>query len=155
MENKKCIVTGGAGFIGSHITESLLNQGVSKVTIIDNMSTGKIENLKELDHDRIELVCGDITQLDLEKIFENHDYVFHEAALVSVPESVQKPNKTNKINIDGSFNIFKAACQNNIKKVVCASSAAVLRRCSPKLCPAHRRCGPNLHRELPWVPCQS
>lgn len=125
MENKKCIVTGGAGFIGSHITESLLNQGVSKVTIIDNMSTGKIENLKELDHDRIELVCGDITQLDLEKIFENHDYVFHEAALVSVPESVQKPNKTNKINIDGSFNIFKAACQNNIKKVVCASSAAV------------------------------
>ena len=97
MENKKCIVTGGAGFIGSHITESLLNQGVSKVTIIDNMSTGKIENLKELDHDRIELVCGDITQLDLEKIFENHDYVFHEAALVSVPESVQKPNKTNKI----------------------------------------------------------
>ena len=60
MENKKCIVTGGAGFIGSHITESLLNQGVSKVTIIDNMSTGKIENLKELDHDRIELVCGDI-----------------------------------------------------------------------------------------------
>lgn len=125
MKNKRCVVTGGAGFIGSHITESLLEQGVSKVTIIDNMTTGKIENLKDLDHDRIELICGDITDLDLNTIFENHDYVFHEAALVSVPESVENPTKTNKINIDGSFNVFKAACKNNLKKVVCASSAAV------------------------------
>ncbi len=125
MKNKKCIVTGGAGFIGSHIAETLLNQGASKVTIIDNMSTGNISNLKELDYDRIELICGDITSLDLGNIFEDHDYVFHEAALVSVPESVQKPVKTNKINIEGSFNIFKASCENNIKKVICASSAAV------------------------------
>ena len=125
MKNKKCIVTGGAGFIGSHIAEALLNQGASKVTIIDNMSTGNIANLKDLDYDRIELICGDITSLDLNGIFEGHDYVFHEAALVSVPESVKKPTETNKTNIEGSFNIFKAACQNNIKKVICASSAAV------------------------------
>ncbi|RAP52597.1 MAG: GDP-mannose 4,6-dehydratase [Methanosphaera sp. rholeuAM270] len=125
MKNKRCIVTGGAGFIGSHIVESLLNQNVAKVTIIDNMTTGKVENLKDLDHDRIELVCGDITDLDLESIFENHDYVFHEAALVSVPESIKNPTLTNKINIEGTFNVFKASCKNNIEKVVCASSAAV------------------------------
>lgn len=125
MKNKKCIVTGGAGFIGSHIAESLLNHGVAKVTIIDNMSTGNVANLKNLDYDRIEMICGDITSLDLKSIFEDHDYVFHEAALVSVPESVKKPVETNKTNIEGSFNIFKAACENDIKKVICASSAAV------------------------------
>ena len=125
MKGKKCIVTGGCGFIGSHIAETLLNQGASKVTIIDNMTTGKIENLKDLDHDRIELIRGDITDLDLTAIFENHDYVFHEAALVSIPESIKHPTLNNKVNIDGSFNVFKAACENNLKKVVCASSAAV------------------------------
>ena len=125
MKNTRCIVTGGAGFIGSHIAETLLEQGASKVTIIDDMSTGKVENLKSLDHSRIELICGDISDLDLENIFENHDYVFHEAAIVSVPKSVEEPALTNKVNINGSFNVFKAACKNNLKKVVCASSAAV------------------------------
>lgn len=125
MKNTRCIVTGGAGFIGSHIAETLLEQGASKVTIIDDMSTGKVENLKSLDHSRIELICGDISDLDLESIFENHDYVFHEAAIVSVPKSVEEPTLTNKVNIKGSFNVFKAACKNNLKKVVCASSAAV------------------------------
>lgn len=125
MKNKKCIVTGGAGFIGSHIAESLLDKGASKVTIIDNMSTGNVSNLKDLDYDRIELICGDITSLDLSSIFEGHDYVFHEAALVSVPESVKNPVKTNETNIKGSFNVFKAACENGIKKVISASSAAV------------------------------
>lgn len=125
MKGKKCIVTGGAGFIGSHITESLLERNVKKVTVIDNMSTGKIENLKDLDHSRIELICADITESDLESIFEDHDYAFHEAALVSVPESVNHPRRNNRINIDGSFNVFHAACTNNLKKVVCASSAAV------------------------------
>ncbi len=125
MNNLKCIVTGGAGFIGSHITETLLNNGISQVTIVDNMSNGNIENLKELDHDRIELVCADITETDLKPIFEDHDYVFHEAAMISVPESIQKPTLTNKINIEGSYNVLKAACETNIKKVVSASSAAV------------------------------
>jgi len=125
MKNKQCVVTGGAGFIGSHITEQLLKEGASKVTIVDNMSTGKIENLKDLDHDRIELVCADITESNLNHIFEGHDYVFHEAALISVPESIEKPEETNKINIEGSFNVLKAAKETNIKKVVSASSAAV------------------------------
>lgn len=125
MKNKQCVVTGGAGFIGSHITEQLLKEGASKVTIVDNMSTGKIENLKDLDHDRIELVCADITESNLNHIFEGHDYVFHEAALISVPESIEKPEETNKVNIEGSFNVLKAAKETNIKKVVSASSAAV------------------------------
>lgn len=125
MKGTKCIVTGGAGFIGSHIAQTLLEEGASKVTIIDNMSTGKIENLKSLDEDKIELICGDISDLNLKPIFKDHDYVFHEAALVSVPKSVKKPEITNKLNIGGSFNVFKAACKNNMKKVVCASSAAV------------------------------
>ena len=125
MKGKKCIVTGAAGFIGSHIAETLLDSGASKVTIIDNMSTGTVENLKDLDHDKIELVCADITQTNLNNLFEGHDYVFHEAALISVPESIEKPEQTNKTNIEGSFKVLKAASQTGIKKVISASSAAV------------------------------
>lgn len=125
MNNIKCIVTGGAGFIGSHITETLLENGVGQVTIIDNMTTGSIENLKDLDHSRIQLECADITTSNLNILFEDHDYVFHEAALISVPESIQKPIKTNQVNMIGSFNVLKAACECGIKKVVSASSAAV------------------------------
>jgi len=125
MKGKKCVVTGGAGFIGSHITECLLNEGVSKVTILDNMSTGKVENLRDLDHDRVELVCADITTSNLSEIFSGHDYVFHEAALISVPESIEKPEKTNDNNIKGSFKVLKAARDSGIRKVVSASSAAV------------------------------
>ena len=125
MKGKKCIVTGAAGFIGSHIAETLLDSGASKVTIIDNMSTGTVENLKDLDHDKIELICADITQTNLNNIFEGHDYVFHEAALISVPESIEKPEQTNKTNIEGSFKVLKAASQTGIKKVISASSAAV------------------------------
>lgn len=125
MKGKKCLITGAAGFIGSHIAESLLEEGVSKITILDNMSTGNVENLKELDHDRIELICADITNADLNAIFEGHDYVFHEAALISVPESIENPEKTNEVNINGSFKVLKAAKECNIKKVISASSAAV------------------------------
>lgn len=125
MNDVKCIVTGGAGFIGSHITETLLENNASKVTIIDNMTTGTIENLKHLDHSRIELVCGDIKTLDMEPIFENHDYIFHEAALISVFESIEKPKETNQTNIDGTFNVLEAAKNTGIKKVISASSAAV------------------------------
>ncbi len=125
MENKKCIVTGGAGFIGSHIVETLIEQGASKVTIIDNMSTGKVENLKNMNHDNIELICADITTMELDKAFEGHDYVFHEAGFVSVPESIQRPEFCNNNNINGTFRVLKAAHNTNIKKVVSASSAAV------------------------------
>ncbi|MCD7781679.1 MAG: GDP-mannose 4,6-dehydratase [Methanosphaera sp.] len=122
----RAVITGGAGFIGSHICEELLNNSdISKITIIDNMSTGNIENLKDLDHDRIELVCGDIRDMNLVNTFIDHDYVFHEAALTSVPESVEKPELTNDININGSFRVLEAARQTDIKKVVSASSAAV------------------------------
>ncbi|PAV07393.1 NAD-dependent epimerase/dehydratase family protein [Methanosphaera cuniculi] len=125
MNDIKCVVTGGAGFIGSHITETLIDNGVSQVTIIDNMTTGNIENLKDLDHDKIQLECADITTTDLKSIFLGHDYVFHEAALISVPESIKHPTKTNEVNINGSYRVLKAACESGIKKVISASSAAV------------------------------
>ncbi|WP_304123391.1 NAD-dependent epimerase/dehydratase family protein [Methanosphaera cuniculi] len=125
MNDIKCVVTGGAGFIGSHITETLIDNGVSQVTIIDNMTTGNIENLKDLDHDKIQLECADITTTDLKSIFLGHDYVFHEAALISVPESIKHPTKTNEVNINGSYRVLKAACEAGIKKVISASSAAV------------------------------
>lgn len=125
MNDIKCVVTGGAGFIGSHITETLIDNGVSQVTIIDNMTTGNIENLKDLDHDKIQLECADITTTDLKSIFSGHDYVFHEAALISVPESIKHPTKTNEVNINGSYRVLKAACEAGIKKVISASSAAV------------------------------
>ena len=125
MNDIKCVVTGGAGFIGSHITETLIDNGVSQVTIIDNMTTGNIENLKDLDHDKIQLECADITTTDLKSIFLGHDYVFHEAALLSVPESIKHPTKTNEVNINGSYRVLKAACESGIKKVISASSAAV------------------------------
>jgi UDP-glucose 4-epimerase len=125
MKDLNCVITGGAGFIGSHIAEQLLNQGASKVTIIDNLSTGKMENIKHLDQDRIEFVKGNITELGLKKIFENNDYIFHEAAVASVPESITHPTKTNNINITGSLEILKAACEVEVKKVVSASSSAV------------------------------
>ncbi|WP_303234930.1 NAD-dependent epimerase/dehydratase family protein [Methanosphaera cuniculi] len=125
MNDIKCVVTGGAGFIGSHITETLIDNGVSQVTIIDNMTTGNIENLKDLDHDKIQLECADITTTDLKSIFTGHDYVFHEAALISVPESIKHPTKTNEVNINGSYRVLKAACESGIKKVISASSAAV------------------------------
>lgn len=125
MNDIKCVVTGGAGFIGSHITETLIDNGVSQVTIIDNMTTGNIENLKDLDHDKIQLECADITTTDLKSIFTGHDYVFHEAALISVPESIKHPTKTNEVNINGSYRVLKAACEAGIKKVISASSAAV------------------------------
>lgn len=125
MNDIKCVVTGGAGFIGSHITETLIDNGVSQVTIIDNMTTGNIENLKDLDHDKIQLECADITTTDLKSIFTGHDYVFHEAALISVPESIKHPTKTNNVNINGSYRVLKAACEAGIKKVISASSAAV------------------------------
>ena len=125
MNDIKCVVTGGAGFIGSHITETLIDNGVSQVTIIDNMTTGNIENLKDLDHDKIQLECADITTTDLKSIFLGHDYVFHEAAVISVPESIKHPTKTNEVNINGSYRVLKAACESGIKKVISASSAAV------------------------------
>ena len=121
MKNKRVIITGGAGFIGSNIAETLMDD--NKVIIIDDFSTGKRENLKNLDS--IKLVEGTITDLVfLQKEFENIDYVFHQGALPSVPRSVRDPISSNLVNINGTLNVLVAARDNNVKKVVYASSSS-------------------------------
>ncbi len=118
----KYLVTGGAGFIGSHITRTLLERG-DQVRILDNFSSGKRENLKGLD---VELIEGDLR--DSSKVAEavkGMDIVFHEAAFVSVAESMEKPLECLDVNVTGTSILFEAARKAGVKRVVIASSAAV------------------------------
>ncbi len=123
MENKEVVVTGGCGFIGSHIVEKLLES--NKVTIIDNLSSGKMENLKNPDHENLTLIEEDLLECDLEEILKGKDYVFHLAAKVSVPGSVEEPLDYNETNIDATVKLLIACKNNNIKKIVFSSSSAV------------------------------
>ena len=122
IKNKKIIVTGGLGFIGSHIAEELYED--NEVIIIDNESTGKMDNIKHF-KDRVILKIGDINSINLNKIFENCDYVFHEAALPSVPRSIKDPIKSNESNITGTLKVLNASNECDVKKVVIASSSSV------------------------------
>jgi len=114
------LITGGAGFIGSHIADRFLKAGY-KVKVLDNLSAGKKENLPN-----VKFVKGDIRNLKLLlKEFKGIDYVIHNAALISVPESIEKPSLYNDVNVNGTLNVLIAAQKNKVKKVVLASSAAV------------------------------
>ncbi len=118
----KYLVTGGAGFIGSHITRALLERG-NQVRILDNFSSGKRENLKGLE---VELIEGDLR--DASKVADavkGMDIIFHEAAFVSVAESMEKPQECLDVNITGTSILFDAARKAGVKRVVIASSAAV------------------------------
>ena len=120
----KYLVTGGAGFIASHIVEEVLRRGET-VRVLDNFSTGNRENLKPFLSD-IELIEGDIRNLAVvEKAAEGMDYIFHQAALPSVPRSINDPKTTNDVNISGTLNILIAAKNQGIKKVVYASSSSI------------------------------
>ena len=119
----KYVITGGAGFIGSHITKALLEEG-HDITVIDNLNTGKEENL-ELVKDQINFVKGNILDNELlEEITTNVDGVFHQAALASVQDSFSKPEEYHDVNVNGTENILKLAKKNNFK-VVYASSSSV------------------------------
>jgi nucleoside-diphosphate-sugar epimerase len=120
----RIVVTGGSGFIGSHISRRLVNDK-HKVIIIDNLCEGKLENIKDIKN-KVEFYKKDIIDLSfLNKIFKNADYVFHEAAMRSVPRSVELPMLYNKINIEGTLNVLLAARDNNVKRVIFASSSSV------------------------------
>ena len=125
MNGRKVIVTGGAGFIGSNLARELACD--NHVIVIDNLSTGYLENIQDLiESNQIEFIEGDITNLDLlQKTFRNVDYVFHEAAIPSVPRSIEDPVKSNYANVNGTLNVLVAAKDNNVKKVVYASSSSV------------------------------
>ncbi len=125
---KQYLVTGGAGFIGSHITGALLQQGAS-VRVLDNFSSGKRENLVAASEgmaDRLQVLEGDLR--DAGKVAEavrGVDTVFHEAAFVSVAESMQKPQECFDVNVNGTSILFEAARQAGVRRVVIASSAAI------------------------------
>jgi UDP-glucose 4-epimerase len=125
LKNKKCLVTGGAGFIGSHIVKRLLQEGVDEVVILDNFVSGR-EDLLEGVLDKVELIRGDIRDSELvEKVIEDVDVVFHEAAQADVPASLRKPALDLEVNAIGTLNVLKAALKNDVKRVVYASSASV------------------------------
>jgi UDP-glucose 4-epimerase len=118
----KYLITGGAGFIGSHITRALLQQGAD-VRVLDNFSSGKRGNLKGLD---VEIIEGDLR--DVSRVTEavrGVNIIFHEAAFVSVPESMEKPQECFDVNITGASILFEAARKAGVQRVVIASSAAV------------------------------
>jgi len=118
----KYVVTGGAGFIGSHITKKLVECG-DIVTVIDNMNTGKKKNLESV-IDRINFVKGDILDIDLlEDITKDADGVFHQAALASVQDSFDEPDKYHNVNVNGTENILKLSKKYGFKVVYASSSS--------------------------------
>jgi nucleoside-diphosphate-sugar epimerase len=117
------VVTGGAGFIGSNLAEELIRRG-AKVRIVDDLSTGFKENLEEIKGD-FEFLEGDINDPDLlSKAFSGADTVFHQAALPSVPRSVDDPFETHKVCVDGTFNVLLQARDARVRRVVYAASSS-------------------------------
>ena len=125
MKNQSVLITGGVGFIGSNLAEELAKE--NEVKIIDNLSTGRIENIKELiKKDNVKFIRGSITDSSLlHRSFKDIDYVFHQAAIPSVPRSIKDPKNSNEANITGTLNVLIAARDSGIKKVVYASSSSV------------------------------
>lgn len=123
----RILVTGGAGFIGSNLVEQLLkDERVTFVRVFDNLATGSLKNLADfISHPSFEFIEGDIRQYNacLEAC-ESIDVITHQAALGSVPRSVKDPLTTNEVNITGALNIFTAAKEKNIKRVVYAASSS-------------------------------
>jgi UDP-N-acetylglucosamine 4-epimerase len=127
--NKKInlLITGGAGFVGSNLVEHFLNDDrIGLVRVIDDLSNGYYENVEEfLDHPKYEFVEGSITDYELcEKVMKGIDKVSHQAALGSVPRSIDNPMKTNEVNVGGTVNILHAAMKADVERVVCAFSSS-------------------------------
>ena len=124
----KVLITGGAGFIGSNLVETLLqNENVSFVRVLDNLATGHLENIQEfVGHPKFEFIQGDIrNQEDCNKACAGIDVISHQAALGSVPRSIADPMTSHAVNVNGFLNILEAARANNITRIVYASSSSV------------------------------
>ena len=123
-EEKIWLVTGGAGFIGSNIAEELVRRG-KRVRILDNLSTGKLEHMSSFKN-KVEFVRGDIRAIeDCRKAVKDADFVIHQAAIRSVPKSVDRPTESNDVNITGTLNMLVASKEAKVKRVVYASSSSV------------------------------
>lgn len=125
ISNKNILVTGGAGFIGSNLCEAIINLG-NKVTCFDNFSTGKRENIAELlNNNHFTLIEGDIRNIEeCQKAVEGNDYILHQAALGSVPRSINDPITTNAVNVGGFVNMLFAAKEAKVKRFVYAASSS-------------------------------
>jgi UDP-glucose 4-epimerase len=123
---KKAVITGGAGFLGSHLAEAVSKQGYH-VFIIDDLSTGRMENIAGLiGNGGVEFIRSSVTDLPLlQKVFRDTAHVYHLAAIASVPESMQAPLSTHEVNLTGTLDVLLAARDNGLKELVYASSAAV------------------------------
>ena len=124
LKDKLILVTGGAGFIGSNLCEYLLSIG-SRVRCMDNFSTGNKKNIKNIiNHENFSLIHDDIRDIDAcQNACKNVEYVLHQAALGSVPRSINDPITSNEVNVNGFLNII-AARDNNVNRVVYAASSS-------------------------------
>jgi len=121
--SERYLVTGGAGFIGANIVEELVNKG-KEVRVIDNLSTGKFENIEPF-LGKIQFIQGDLRYLNtVSEVIQGIDYVIHQAALPSVPRSVETPIESNDNNTNGTLNVLYSAKQAGVKRVVYAASSS-------------------------------
>jgi UDP-glucose 4-epimerase len=125
-KNSRVLVTGGAGFIGSHLVDKLAELN-HEVTILDNLYTGRMENIeKHMQNKNVHFVKGDIRNFkSVKECVNNVDAVFNLAAIISVPLSIKNPLLTNDVNVAGTMNLLKASLDSNIKRFIQASSAAI------------------------------
>lgn len=123
MKNKTILITGGAGFIGSHIADKLIDD--NKVTIIDNLSTGNLKNLKEPEHENLKILKEDIRNSNFNELTSGIDYIFHLAAMSSVPLSIEKPVECHEINVNATVKLLKSAVNNDVEKIIFSSSSSV------------------------------
>ena len=127
ISQRRFLVTGGAGFIGSHLVEYLLKHGAKEVRVLDDLSTGFLSNMNSfMENPSFTFITGSIVDLaTCKKACEGIDYVLHHAALGSVPRSVDNPIATHLVNADGFLNMLVAARDANVKRFIYASSSAV------------------------------
>ena len=156
----KFLVTGGAGFIGSALVRGLLAQGADRVAVVDNLLTGHERNLDEV-RGSVDFHRVDIRDYDaLRKAFEGVEVVFHEAAIPSVPRSIHEPVPSHEVNIDGTFNVLRAAKEAGVRRVIYAASSSAygdsevlpkveLMRAPPKSRPMVRGWRPSLPISTP------
>ncbi len=123
MNDKKILITGGLGFIGSYIADELIDG--NEVLIIDNKSTGKVENLQNINHENLTLIEKDLNDADLDDLLTDVDYVFHLAAMASVPLSIENPLECVENNMYATIKLINACKNNNVKKIIFSSSSSV------------------------------
>lgn len=123
MKNKNILITGGLGFIGSHIANELMDN--NQVIILDNLSTGNINNIKDANHENLKIIIEDIRNTDLHELTSDIDYIFHLAAMASVPLSIDEPVECSDINLTATVKLLKAAADNDVKKIILSSSSSV------------------------------